>query len=779
MSNLDVSLFTSATNPVPHETLALHAMCERIRTGAYSTRVGYVRKQLAYGKERYQQAKKSLPGFTPAGTFTHRANAHLGQATNLVHYDLDGVSDVAAAKALLADDPYVLYAFVSPGGDGVKFAIATDATIEDDQAYKHAWQTVLAHLQAHFPGLTVSTDTGCKDIARLCFVSHDPELYTNSGAIPFHVSPYTPPHPKPQPRRPFTATGDEYERARAALNCVPADDRETWLKVGMGLHHSGESWARDLWDSWASRSVKFNERDQEQTWRGFKAEGGVTMGTVVELAKRHGYQPERRNGHTAKPQAALGASAVSDDERVKVDIAVPYSDVWNAEHLVKAHGQDLRYVYAWKKWLVWNGTCWEVDGDGAAMARARETIKALLPQAGAWLEQAALSGDAKEMKQAQAFYAHLASSLRDGRLKDMLSQAQSENGIPVKPEALDKDPWLLNCANGTLDLRTGTLRPHDREDMYTRCLEVAFDAAAQCPTWEAFLSTIMNGNENLIGFLQRAVGYALTGVIREHVLPILWGKGRNGKSTFLNTIRALLGPYAMKAPSELLMVSNSDRHPTERADLYGKRFVAAIETEQGRRLAEVFVKEATGGDPIRARRMREDFWEFDPTHKVFLATNHKPTIKGTDHAIWERIKLVPFTVTISPEDIDTALPEKLMAELPGILNWAVQGCLDWQTEGLCYPDEVKEFTAGYREEMDVLAHFIDECCVLLPHGTVKATALATAYQAWARSAGETPMGNLPFIDAMEERGYVRKRGHANQYYWHGIGLADTTEERVY
>jgi putative DNA primase/helicase len=220
-------------------------------------------------------------------------------------------------------------------------------------------------------------------------------------------------------------------------------------------------------------------------------------------------------------------------------------------------------------------------------------------------------------------------------------------------------------------------------------------------------------------------------------MSILWGKGRNGKSTFLNTLRTLLASYAMKAPSELLMVSHNDRHPTERADLCGKRFVTAIETEQGRRLAEVFVKEATGGDPIRARRMREDFWEFQPTHKVFLATNHKPIITDTDTAIWERIRLVPFTVTIPPAEIDTALPEKLEAELPGILNWALQGCMTWQQDGLGLPDEVKDATAGYRSEMDVLGQFIDECCLVGPNYRVKAHDLYDTYKQWCTEHGES------------------------------------------
>ena len=250
------------------------------------------------------------------------------------------------------------------------------------------------------------------------------------------------------------------------------------------------------------------------------------------------------------------------------------------------------------------------------------------------------------------------------------------------------------------------------------------------------------------------------------------GTGRNGKSTFLNLLRLLLGAYAMKAPSELLMVSHNDRHPTERADLWGKRFVAAIETEQGRTLAEVFVKEATGGDPIRARRMREDFWEFQPTHKVFLATNHKPVISGTDTAIWERIRLVPFTVTIPAQERDTTLPDKLTQELPGILNWALQGCRVWQEHGLGEPDEVRQATAGYRTEMDILGQFIEECCLVGPNYRTKASALYEAYKRWCDQQGTAYDVQRQWGMALTERGFERFTNNGTWY--RGLGLREHT-----
>ena len=443
---------------------------------------------------------------------------------------------------------------------------------------------------------------------------------------------------------------------------------------------------------------------------------------------------------------------------------LPYSDYTNALAFVRDHGDNLRYCYPWHAWLVWTGTHWQRDMSGEVMRLAKQTVKRLARRVEAM----------DETPQIAALMAHIKTSLSTSKLKAMIENAQSEPGIAVQPEHLDTDPWLLNVANGTLDLKTGHLRDHAREDLLTVVLPVAYDATAACPLWEAFLHRIMVGNQNLIAFLQRAIGYALTGVIREHVLLILYGTGRNGKSTFLNLLRVLLGAYAMKAPSELLMVSHNDRHPTERADLFGKRFVSAIETEQGRKLAEVFVKEATGGDNIRARRMREDFWEFQPTHKVFLATNHKPVISGTDTAIWERIRLVPFEVTIPDGERDTTLPEKLEHELSGILTWALQGCRQWQEQGLGEPDEVKHATAGYRMEMDVLGQFIEDCCLTGSQYRVKASDLYEAYQHWCHEQGVQGEVQRSWGMRLTERGYESGKVQGRSW-WKGIALLQVDE----
>ena len=246
----------------------------------------------------------------------------------------------------------------------------------------------------------------------------------------------------------------------------------------------------------------------------------------------------------------------------------------------------------------------------------------------------------------------------------MISLATSEPNIPLLPEHLDRDPFLLNVKNGTLDLRTGRLREHRREDLLTKIVPVSFDTNADCPSWRRFLGQVFAADSELIEYVQRLFGYGLTGDVREQILPIFWGRGANGKSTLINIILSMLGEdYAVKASRDLFMSRKSDSHPTQLARLFGKRIIVCTESQEGGRLDEGLVKELTGGDRITARRMREDYWQFDPTHKPILVTNHKPEIRGTDEGIRRRLRLVPFTVRFwNPDDTEECvkgLPNEL------------------------------------------------------------------------------------------------------------------------
>jgi putative DNA primase/helicase len=300
---------------------------------------------------------------------------------------------------------------------------------------------------------------------------------------------------------------------------------------------------------------------------------------------------------------------------------------------------------------------------------------------------------------------------------------------------------LFNCANGTIDLTTGELIRPRREDLITQCSPVRFDPEAESYEWDRFLDRIFDGRQPLIDYVQRLAGYTVTGLTTEQILPIFYGVGANGKTTLLTVFLEVMGnDYAQKANRDLLMVKQRKEHPAELAALFGKRLIVATESDDGSRLAEGLVKDLTGSEKITARGMYENFWQFGPMHKLFLATNHKPEVRGTDHAMWRRLRLIPFDVVIPDAEQDKKLPDKLRAESSGILAWMVQGCLDWQRQGLGTPDEVMKATATYRTEQDVLATFIADECLVSPACKVKATPLYDAYKNWCDRTGEHEQG---------------------------------------
>lgn len=439
--------------------------------------------------------------------------------------------------------------------------------------------------------------------------------------------------------------------------------------------------------------------------------------------------------------------------------ALPLTDLGNAERLAALKGGDLHYCHPWRKWLVWDGRRWRVDEEGRLGMAAKETVRSI------YREAAGARG--KLRRQAIADHARRSESAR--RIRAMLELARSEPEVVVLPGALDTDPWLLNVENGTIDLRTGQLREHRREDLITKLAPVRFDPEAKVPTWLKFLERIMSGDAELIEFLQRAIGYALTGSVRERCLFIAHGGGANGKSTFAEAVLGLLGDYGKRTPTETLLARRPGGIPNDVAALKGARFVVAAESDQGRKLAEATVKDLTGGDTISARFMRAEWFEFRPNFKLWLSTNHKPEILGTDRAIWDRIRLVPFNVTIPPDEQDRELGAKLEEERPGILAWAVKGCVKWQQDGLRAPAAVTRATGHYRAEMDSLGSFIADRCLTKGHPLALAGALYAAYRVWCEKSGERPLTQRKFGLSLSERGFSKRRSHGKRY-WNGIGL---------
>lgn len=444
------------------------------------------------------------------------------------------------------------------------------------------------------------------------------------------------------------------------------------------------------------------------------------------------------------------------------------TDLGNARRFLIAHGPDLRYCHPLQRWFVWDDRRWKEDLTGEVVSRAKDTVRAM------YAEAAAEEDDRRRKDLAK----HALRSEAAPKIRAMVELLKTEPGIPILPEELDRDPWLLNCQNGTLDLRTGELRPHNPADLLTKVVPVAYDPNATCPEWFRFLDRIMAGRAGLVTFLQRAVGYSLTGLTDERVLFILYGSGANGKSTFLETVALLLGDYAMRTTTETLLARERDSVPNDVARLRGARFAYASEAEEGRRLAEARIKDLTGGDTITARFLHQEWFEFRPEFTLFLGTNHRPVVRGTDAAIWDRIRLIPFDVRIPESERlpRRELMARFQAELPGILAWCVRGCLEWQEHGLGMPTEVREATGAYRAEMDVLAQFLDECCIVNPLAKAKAGDLYRAYAEWCEANGERPLAQRNFGMRLTERGFEPYRAGARcDRFWRGVGLTDTTD----
>lgn len=445
------------------------------------------------------------------------------------------------------------------------------------------------------------------------------------------------------------------------------------------------------------------------------------------------------------------------------DIQVPphLTDLGNAQHLVTAFGASIRYCWPWGKWLIWNGLRWKCDDTGLIHRRAKETVRLMYILAGG------PDGVAAGIDKNQAKHAMRSESVR--ALNAMADLARSEPSVPILPNELDTALWKLNTTTGTIDLKTGNLNPHDKKDLITKVAGVEFDEDAKCPRFLEFLNQIFDGNQDLIQFVQRAGGYSLTGSVREDAFFFLQGEGANGKTTLLNVFLHVLGDYGKQASPDLLMYSRQEKHLTRIASLFGSRLTVCSEVAEGQRLNESLVNSLTGGSPRTVRRMREDEWTYEPTDKIWLDANHRPAVKSTVHAIWRRIKLIPFTVVIPDEKQDLDLEDKLKEEGPGILNWLLWGCLDWQEGGLRPPREVIVATADYRTAEDTIRRFLDECCVASGTSSATAKALYTRYKGWCEETGERVVTQQMFGRKLTEHGFVSERKREGKS-WIGIGL---------
>jgi len=438
------------------------------------------------------------------------------------------------------------------------------------------------------------------------------------------------------------------------------------------------------------------------------------------------------------------------------------TDLGNAKRLVEAYGKNLHFCYEFKQWFAWNGALW-VPND---MNRLRVMASNITNE---MHEEVALLTDKDEREKLSK---HAFSCESKKRIQDMIYLARDEDGIIIHPDEFDKDKYLFNCLNGTINLRTGELQPHNKEDLITKMAPVNYDPNAECPGWVDHLNKIMARNEEKIEYFQRVCGYTLTGDTAERKFFVCWGGGANGKSLTMSVMAFIMKDYSKKVAIKSLMVKRLESISNDIAKLRKARFVFSSEGEQGKKLAESLVQELTGEDVVTARFLYAEEFEYEPEFKLFLATNHKPVIVGTHEGIWDRIRLIPFNVRLEENERIPKLEMMQMFEneAEGILAWMVRGCLEWQRDGLGVSQEVVEATKQYRNEMDILGDFLGAACKIQEMVKVKSKDLYEAYEKWCDENGEEKIGKLNFTNRMKERGFVQNKGGKNVNVWRGVEL---------
>lgn len=443
-------------------------------------------------------------------------------------------------------------------------------------------------------------------------------------------------------------------------------------------------------------------------------------------------------------------------------IDFPLTDTGNAECFLFEYGENCRYNKTNGKWYQWNGVVWEEDEKEEVNNKILITIRKR--------QQAVVSSfDNRGIEDRQKAYKYLV------RCEDVKHRNNTRKAVEMLPELLttisqyDADNYLIAMQNGTLDLQSGSFYQSEREDYLTLQMGADFDPDADCPRWMQFLSEVFNGDEEVIDFMQKVVGYSLTGDTIEQKMFILYGFGKNGKSVFINTIQALLKDYAGTASFRTFDADKQSEMSNDLAALKGKRFVAMSESGADRKLNEPLIKQVTGGDIISCRFLRREFFEYLPQFKLFLATNHKPVITQSDFGIWRRIILIPFTQNFEGRE-DEGLKEKLLAELSGILNWAIEGLKKWQLEGLkSLPKAVKEATEEYKKDSDSVGQWLEQNMAKHIASSIKSSDAHNNYKQWCVENGFYPVGNRNFKASLQELGFrLEKKNDGN--HWRGFGL---------
>jgi putative DNA primase/helicase len=775
-----ISLFPNALAAEPSEAITLQKFLTGVREGTWARKIEVLREHIARGdRPRYDNKKRELPAVTischclsrerdlspEAKDVTHsgflQADFDLKDNTALAHPDI-----VAAKRAALIADPHVIAVFVGPSGEGLKAVVSIDT-----ERHKDSWFAAEVHFR-EVHGLKL--DPATKDPMRLCFVSHDPDLATSDEAKPLAV-----PDKLPEPevwRPPLETTAEDVAEMLKVI--PPRPDYETWLRIASAV------WSVVPMADGCRLLHQWSPEEKPGEYAGkHKARlHQIGIGTLVHIASQHGFDARaawRRRRWAGRIRFAESVRGPGQEEDPAADTApqdiysveLDRERVWNAFNNGQTGDARLwcqlrRGLRVWnihaKSWMIYMGGIWGRDTGQATTWDISDTLCRIYGVLGDTIRAEIAANPADEPKKDPRVKELVGINARIDQLHTSLylsgveKLAAKELHLPAT--AFNANPDILVVANGTLDFAEGVFREHRSTDYVTIRSGIAFDPSADSPRWHAFLDRCIPDPETRV-YLARAIGYCLTGRVNHDALFFLYGKGANGKSTFVSVIKLLLGELMTTVPIAALLAAKSDSNfDYHKASMEGKRVVCTDEIPEGRQLAENQVKAITGGDAVNARRPFEVPYTFYPTHKLVLMGNHKPDIKGTDEGIWRRVHMIPFLVTI-PKAEQRPRHEvyaEFEAEAAGILNWALRGLLESRDIGLCPPEQVVEATKEYREESDQFGTFLAECTVPNINGKIAMSSLAQCYSVWCDQNKEMPRhrGTRALKKVMIERGYT-------------------------
>lgn len=605
-------------------------------------------------------------------------------------------------------------------------------------------------------GITI--DRACCDVRRLCFVSSDPDVYYNADA-PAMVLPVFPPRAEVV----HSDTAVNMTDLMSALAAVSSDDRATWISVGQALKTLPDDQGWELYDNWSKRSAKYDARDCERVWRGFKG-ARTNVRSVFNIAAAHGWQNPGRSIDTAGVFGAGGSVLMTGDVRDGTTSTRPLTELGNAYRLAESHAANLRYIYDVDAWLHWDSDVWLWDTDAAKVRVLAHRLPDQIYNEGAQFIQ-----------HAEFFAKWSRTSQNAHTINAAISILSDLPGIRMPITNIDADSFTVGIdgARQLIDLKSGQIRYASQTDYVTKSLAVdTVGDASKAERWLEFLNQIFNNDVEIINWIQRWCGYLLTGDTSEHCFMFCFGHGANGKSVFADTLRHIMGDYSRAISSETLTETRRQAGGAtpDLAELIGARLAICSETEDGAALAESLVKSLVAGDTISVRKLYSAPTQATPQFKLMMLGNHKPIIRGNDHGMWRRVRLLPFTRTFNEQERDPSLSGKLKAEAEHILAWMLDGCLAWQSRGLSdTPAVIKVATGEYKEEQDVIGAWIQERCKVGPNEEAHSGLLYTNYQSWSLENGLKPNSNIAFGRRLGERGFNRRKS-SSLVVWTGISL---------